>query len=91
MREVSMRFLIYSTAAVLAIAFISPSAHAAQSRELGRPGVAIGSGGWATGPYWQGLPTDRSPIWRYGHYQGNDPDPSIRLQIMRDPTNDAHR
>jgi hypothetical protein len=80
-----MRFLIYPAAAALAIASMSPSAHA-QSREFGR-----WSGGWATGPYWQGLPTDHRPIWRYGHYQGNDPDPSVRLQIMRDPTNDAHR
>jgi hypothetical protein len=82
-----MRFLIYPTAAaVLAIAFMSPSAQAAQYRAS-----AGGSGGWAGGPYWQGLPTDHRPIWRYGHYQGNDPDPSIRLQIMRDPTNDSHR
>jgi hypothetical protein len=82
-----MRVLIYPTAAaVFAIAFMSPSAEGAQFRAPGG-----GSGGWASGPYWQGLPTDHRPIWRYGHYQGNDPDPSIRLQIMRDPTNDSHR
>jgi hypothetical protein len=44
-------------------------------------------GGWGTGPYWQGEPTDRLPIWRYGYYQGNDPDNRIRQQLMRDPTN----
>jgi hypothetical protein len=38
-----------------------------------------------TGPYWQGEPTDRLPIWRYGYYQGNDPDQFIRSQMMRDP------
>jgi len=36
-------------------------------------------------PYWQGTPTDRLPIWRYGYYQGNDPDNFIRSQLMRDP------
>jgi hypothetical protein len=38
-------------------------------------------------PYWQGEPINRLPIWRYGYYQGNDPDPFVRGQIMRDPTN----
>jgi len=47
----------------------------------------MGFGGWGTGPYWQGEPTDRLPIWRYGYYQGNDPDNRIRQQLMRDPTN----
>jgi hypothetical protein len=87
-----MRFLIYpATAAALAIGFMSPSAQAAQSAHLGKLGPGTGSGGWATGPNWQGLPTDRLLIWRYGHLQGNDPDQNIRLQLMRDPTNDAHR
>jgi hypothetical protein len=49
--------------------------------------VGIDSGGFGTGPYWQGEPTDRLPIWRYGYYQGNDPDPFIRGQIIRDPKN----
>jgi hypothetical protein len=46
-----------------------------------------GSKGYGTGPYWQGEPTDRLPIWRHGYYQGNDPDQFIRSQLMRDPTN----
>jgi hypothetical protein len=40
---------------------------------------------YRTHPYWQGTPTDRLPIWRYGYYQGNDPDNFIRSQMMRDP------
>jgi hypothetical protein len=80
-----MRFLIYPAAA-LAIGFVSTSAQAAQSRHLGTE-----SGGWAAGPYWQGEPTDRRPIWRYGHLQGNDPDQFIRHQIMRDPMNGVYR
>jgi hypothetical protein len=82
-----MRFLIYFVAA-LAIGFMSLSAQAAQPPH---PAKGTGSGGWATGPHWQGLPTDHLPIWRYGHLQGNDPDQFIRLQLMRDPTNDVHR
>jgi hypothetical protein len=42
-------------------------------------------GGYYIHPYWQGEPTDRLPIWRYGYYQGSDPDNFIRLQLMRDP------
>jgi hypothetical protein len=50
-------------------------------------GLVSGSGGYGTGPFWQGEPTDNLPIWRYGYYQGTDPDPFIRSQLMRDPTN----
>jgi hypothetical protein len=39
--------------------------------------------GPGTGPYWSGEPTDCRSIWRRGHYRGTDPDPNIRLQIMR--------
>jgi hypothetical protein len=85
-----MRILIYPVAAAtLASAFLTLPAQAAPYRT---PSYAYdGSGGFGSGPYWQGEPTDRRPIWRYGYYQGNDPDPFIRGQIMRDPTNDAHR
>jgi hypothetical protein len=69
---------------VLMTAFLSLPAQAAQYRNHF---YARGSGGFGTGPYWQGEPTDRRPIWRYGYYQGNDPDQFIRSQIMRDPTN----
>jgi hypothetical protein len=82
-----MRFLIYPAAA-LAIGSMSLSAQAAQPSHLAK---GTGSGGWAAGPNWQGMPTDHLPIWRYGHLQGNDPDQFIRLQLMRDPTNDVHR
>ncbi len=85
-----MRSLTYPAAAVaLATVFLSLPAQAAHYRghfyAHGRWG--FGSGGFGTGPYWQGEPTDRRSIWRYGYYQGNDPDRFIRGQIMRDPTN----
>jgi hypothetical protein len=46
---------------------------------------AYGRGYRSAHPYWRGEPADRRPIWRYGYYQGNDPDNSIRNQLMRDP------
>jgi hypothetical protein len=90
-----MRTLISVATAALAVAVISVPAYAAshhrylpQSLE-GAYGSAQsaepGSLGFGTGPYWQGEPTDRQPIWRYGYYQGNDPDNFIRSQLMRDP------
>jgi hypothetical protein len=39
--------------------------------------------GPGNGPYWQGEPTDCKSIWRRGRYRGTDPDPNIRLQLMR--------
>lgn len=87
-----MRFVVYPIAAVALAAFLSLPAQAEHYRHhpyssgaFGRAGT--GSGGYGTGPYWQGEPTDRLPIWRYGYYQGNDPDPFIRGQIIRDPRN----
>jgi hypothetical protein len=87
-----MRILIYSAAAAatLASALVTLPAQAAPYRTHSYAYDGT-SGGFGSGPYWQGEPTDRRPIWRYGAYQGNDPDPFIRGQIMRDPTNDVHR
>jgi hypothetical protein len=39
--------------------------------------------GPGTGPGWSGEPTDCQSIWRRGRYRGTDPDPNIRLQLMR--------
>jgi hypothetical protein len=39
------------------------------------------------GPYWQGEPSNKNPVWRNGYYQGNDPDNFVRGQLMRDPLN----
>jgi len=39
--------------------------------------------GPGTGPNWVGEPTDCQSIWRNGRYRGTDPDPNIRLQLMR--------
>ena len=55
-----------------------------------RTDLRNGNGGFNTGPYRQGAPGDRLPIWRRGYYQGNDPDQFIRLQLMRDPRNYTH-
>ena len=85
-----MRQLLYpAAAAALSAVFMSLPAQAGQHHrhQLYANRVGIDSGGFGTGPYWQGEPTDRLPIWRYGYYQGNDPDPFIRGQIIRDPMN----
>jgi len=77
-----MRLLILpAAAAVLAAAILALTAEAASTRQYRH----YASGGYGTRPYWQGTPTDRLPIWRYGYYQGNDPDNFIRSQLMRDP------
>jgi hypothetical protein len=39
--------------------------------------------GPGTGPCWSGEPTDCRSIWRRCYYRGTDPDPNIRLQLMR--------
>jgi hypothetical protein len=86
--EVLMRFLMYPAAAVaMTTVFLSLPAQAAHHRNQSYAyrGIGTGSGGFGTRPYWQGEPTDRLPIWRYGYYQGNDPDQFIRSQMMRDP------
>jgi hypothetical protein len=72
--EDSMRILIYSAAAAATLTTVSLTLPAARNRTH-----------FHTHPYWQGEPTDRLPIWRYGYYQGNDPDQFIRSQMMRDP------
>jgi hypothetical protein len=85
-----MRLLMYATAAAaLSTAFMSLPAQAQyhHRHHLYARGSGVDSGGFGTGPYLQGEPTDRLAIWRYGYYQGNDPDPFIRGQIIRDPRN----
>jgi hypothetical protein len=85
-----MRLLMYpAAAAAVSTLLLSVPAHAQHHHRHQVYGYRSGidSGGWGTGPYWQGEPTDRRPIWRYGYYQGNDPDQFIRGQIIRDPTN----
>jgi len=90
--------ILRTVAATLAAAILAFPAEAASTRHAGHHGPILnrgsgatgpvsGFGGYGTGPYWQGEPTDNLPIWRYGYYQGNDPDPFIRSQIMRDPRN----
>jgi hypothetical protein len=86
-----VRFLLYPAAAIaLATAFLTFPAQATHQHHRSHfyaphERLGNGSGGFGTRPYWQGEPTDRLPIWRYGDYQGNDPDQFIRSQMMRDP------
>jgi hypothetical protein len=87
-----MRYLMHTaTAAALAAIFMTLPSQAANYRHFTHPGPYDGryadSKGYGTGPFYQGTPNDRLPIWRNGYYQGNDPDQFIRGQIMRDPTN----
>jgi hypothetical protein len=42
------------------------------------------SRGPGNGPSWQGEPIDCKSIWRHSRYRGTDPDPNIRLQLMRE-------
>ena len=77
-----MRLLILAMAVLaLASAILALPAEAASPRHHRHYALS----GYGTRPFWQGEPTDRLPIWRYGYYQGNDPDNFIRLQLMRDP------
>jgi hypothetical protein len=83
-----MRKFLILTAVTLATAALAVPAQAKHDRDRfdashGR--FAPGSDGFGSRPYWQGAPSNHLPIWRWGYYQGNDPDPFIRSQMMRDP------
>jgi hypothetical protein len=92
-----MRTPIYAAAAAalatVVLALPAQAAHRHYSPSYaGPPAFAepdVLSGAHRSGPYWQGEPSDHLPIWRYGYYQGNDPDQFIRGQLMRDPRNGA--
>ena len=75
--------LLLAAATVSGTAILALSAHAAPPRYDWH----YAPRSYHPHPYWQGEPTDRLPIWRYGFYQGNDPDPFIRGQLIRDPKN----
>jgi hypothetical protein len=89
--ETTMKAKFIWAAAVLAVAALSwAPAQAADSQS--RPGWCANSGyddgpprdrGPGTGPFWSGEPTDCRSIRRNGRYRGTDPDPNIRLQLMR--------
>jgi hypothetical protein len=78
-----------AAAAVLATAALALPAQAAHYRHHSAAPL-VGNGGFGTGPYVQGEPTDHRAIWRNGYYQGNDPDQGIRFDLMRDGRNYAH-
>jgi hypothetical protein len=83
-----MKILTVWTVAALTITVLPPSF--AQAANV--PGWCSNSGydngparsrGPGNGPSWQGEPGDCQSIWRRSHYRGTDPDPFIRLQLMR--------
>ena len=60
--EVDMRFVMYAFAvAALTTVFVSLPAEARRHTFYAHR-FGIDSGGWGTGPFWQGVPTDRRPI-----------------------------
>jgi hypothetical protein len=90
-----MRSTIFAatTAAVAMVVLAVPAQAAVHHGHYARLAPYAGdtrSGGFGTGPYWQGEATDHRPIWRYGYYQGNDPDQGIRFELMRDGRNYVH-
>jgi opacity protein-like surface antigen len=90
-----MRSMIFAamTAAVAMASLALPAqaaVHYGRHARFAPYGGDARSGGFGTGPYWQGEPTDHHSIWRYGYYQGNDPDQGIRFELMRDGRNYVH-
>ena len=75
-------------AAALAATFMTLPSKAENYRHFSRPHPYdyAGSKGYGTGPYYQGTPTDRLPIWRNGYYQGNDPDQFILCFFLAEIT-----
>jgi hypothetical protein len=83
-----MKIFTVSTLAALAIAALPwSSAQAANVRgwctNSGYDNGPARSRGPGNGPSWQGEPGDCQSIWRRSRYRGTDPDPFIRLQLMR--------
>lgn len=83
-----MRSLILAAITAAATAgLVLPAMAATQHSRPFAQEPQVGAGGPGNGPYWSGEPGDRGQIWRYGYYQGNDPDRQVREGLMRDPTN----
>jgi hypothetical protein len=91
MTEAAMKTFGIRVAAIFAIAMLPWTPVEAKYEQRG-PGWCGNSGydagpprerGPGTGPFWSGEPTDCRSIWRHAHYRGTDPDPHIRLQLMR--------
>ncbi len=75
--------LFASMTAGTAATFTSSFAEAAVTKRCATGFHGARERGIGTGPEWRGEPTDCRSIWRHGRYRGNDPDPNIRLQLMR--------
>ena len=81
---------IFTVCALVALAITALPWSAAQAANV--PGWCVNSGydngpprsrGPGNGPSWQGEPGDCQSVWRRSRYRGTDPDPFIRLQLMR--------
>lgn len=84
-----MKKLIIGTSLALALAATPAFAATYHSRMSARP--VPGSNAYAaarTSFVTDGAPDAAgNPVGVYGKYQGNDPDPFIRQQLLRDPPN----
>ena len=83
-----MKILTVLTLAALTIAMSSWNSARAANVPAWCPNSGYDNGpprsrGPGNGPSWQGEPGDCQSIWRRSHYRGTDPDPFIRLQLMR--------
>jgi hypothetical protein len=87
--------IVWAMAATIVMAV--PPWKSVEARQAGCPNSGYDNGpprerGPGTGPNWAGEPTDCQSIWRNGRYRGTDPDPNIRLQLMRyRPASKEHR
>ena len=82
-----MKISIFCAAVISVAAVLGMPAHAANvpawCANSGYDNGPPRSRGPGNGPSWQGEPTDCQSIWRHSRYRGTDPDPNIRLQLMR--------
>jgi hypothetical protein len=83
-----MKTLIFGTTPMLSFAALLWSPAQAANVPAWCPNSGYDNGpprsrGPGSGIYWQGEPGDCRSIWRRGYYQGTDPDPFIRQQLMR--------
>jgi hypothetical protein len=94
MWEILMRSMMVPTAvAALAAVVLTLPVQAASSHKRYSQSVRAASyyGAVTTRPYYSSETTAGTPaIYRFNHYQGTDPDPQVRLELLRDGRNYGH-
>ena len=89
-----MRSMIVPTAvAALAAVVLTSAAQAASSHKRHYQFVRSASyyGAVIARPYYTSETTaGATAIYRFNHYQGTDPDPQVRLELLRDGRNYGH-